>query len=53
MIRKLFADLRRRLRRKDETQHLLHSPKNAERLLHSIAEAEAGNTTAHDLIDHG
>jgi len=34
-----------------ETLHLLRSPKNAERLLRSIAELEAGNTIAHDLID--
>jgi len=34
-----------------ETLHLLRSPKNAERLLRSIAEAEAGNITAQDLID--
>jgi antitoxin YefM len=34
-----------------ETLHLLRSPKNAERLLRSIAELEAGNTVAHDLID--
>ena len=51
MIRKLFAELRKRLRRKDETRHLLSSPTNAERLLRSIAQLEAGKTVAHDLID--
>jgi len=34
-----------------ETLHLLRSPKNAERLLRSIAEVEAGKTGTHDLID--
>ncbi len=34
-----------------ETLHLLRSPKNAERLLRSIAEADAGHTVEHDLID--
>ncbi len=34
-----------------ETLHLLRSPKNAERLLHSIAELEAGKGITHDLID--
>jgi len=34
-----------------ETAHLLRSPANAERLMRSIAEAEAGRTEAHELID--
>jgi len=34
-----------------ETLHLLRSPANAKRLLASIAEADAGNLTEHDLID--
>ena len=34
-----------------ETLHLLRSPKNAERLLRAIADAEAGNLVEHDLID--
>jgi antitoxin YefM len=34
-----------------ETAHLLRSPTNAERLLRSIAEAEAGNTEVQELID--
>lgn len=34
-----------------ETAHLLRSPANAERLLRSIAEAEAGRTEVHDLLD--
>lgn len=51
MIRKLFAELRRRLRREDRTRHLLRSPKNAERLLASITQLEAGETVSHDLID--
>lgn len=34
-----------------ETLHLLSSPKNAERLLQSIAELEAGKGEVHDLID--
>lgn len=34
-----------------ETVHLLRSPRNARRLLDSIAEAEAGDATEHDLID--
>jgi antitoxin YefM len=32
-----------------ETGHLLRSPNNAERLLRSIADAEAGRTEAHDV----
>jgi len=35
----------------DETQHLMRSPKNAARLLASIAAADAGDIAAHDLID--
>ncbi len=35
----------------EETAYLMASPKNAERLNRSIAEAEAGNTTVHELID--
>lgn len=34
-----------------ETAHLLRSPANAERLLRSIAEAEAGRTEVQELID--
>jgi antitoxin YefM len=34
-----------------ETAHLLRSPANAERLLRSIAEAEAGRTEVHALLD--
>jgi antitoxin YefM len=34
----------------EETLHLLASPANAERLLHSIAEANAGRLVEHDLI---
>jgi antitoxin YefM len=34
----------------EETLHLLASPVNAERLLHSIAEANAGRLVEHDLI---
>lgn len=34
-----------------ETIHLLKSPANAERLLRSIADADAGALIAHDLID--
>jgi antitoxin YefM len=34
-----------------ETAHLLRSPANAERLLRSIADAEAGRTEPHDLLD--
>ena len=34
-----------------ETAHLLRSPSNAERLLRSIAEAEAGRTEVQELID--
>jgi antitoxin YefM len=33
-----------------ETAHLLRSPANAERLLRSIAQVEAGGVTPHDLI---
>jgi antitoxin YefM len=33
-----------------ETLHLLRSPANAERLLHSVAEAEAGPLVEHDLV---
>jgi len=35
----------------EETLYLLSSPKNAERLLKSIAELEAGNGEEHDLIE--
>lgn len=34
-----------------ETLHLLSSPVNAERLLASIAEADAGKLTEHELIE--
>lgn len=34
-----------------ETLHLLRSPANAERLLHSIAEADAGRMVEHALVD--
>jgi len=34
-----------------ETLHLLSSPKNAERLLQSIADLDAGKGEFHDLID--
>ncbi|WP_063734434.1 type II toxin-antitoxin system Phd/YefM family antitoxin [Streptomyces sp. RTd22] len=34
-----------------ETVHLLRSPKNARRLLDSIAEAEDGQTQQRELID--
>ena len=33
-----------------ETLHLLRSPANADRLLRSIADADAGNATTHDPI---
>ena len=34
-----------------ETLHLLSSPANAERLLRSIADADAGRMVEHDLIE--
>lgn len=34
-----------------ETLHLLKSPANAERLLRSIADADAGRMVEHDLIE--
>lgn len=34
-----------------ETLHLLSTPANAEHLLRSIAEAEAGNVTERTLVD--
>lgn len=34
-----------------ETAHLLRSPSNAERLLRSMADAEAGRTEAQELIE--
>ena len=34
-----------------ETMHLLRSPANAERLLRSMAEADAGKLTEHELFD--
>jgi antitoxin YefM len=34
-----------------ETAHLLRSPANAERLLRSIADAEAGRAEPHELVD--
>lgn len=33
-----------------ETVHLLSSPRNAERLLRAIREAEAGDTEEHELL---
>ncbi|MGA8383051.1 MAG: type II toxin-antitoxin system prevent-host-death family antitoxin [Stellaceae bacterium] len=33
----------------EETLHLLRDPANAERLLHSIAQAEAGRLAEHDI----
>jgi antitoxin YefM len=35
----------------EATMHLLRSPKNAERLMASIAQLEAGNGTARELLD--
>lgn len=35
----------------EETAHLLSSPANAERLRRSIADAKAGKSTQHDLIE--
>jgi antitoxin YefM len=35
----------------EETVHLLRSPANAERLLRSIEELEAGNSVEHDIIE--
>lgn len=35
----------------EETAYLMSSPKNANRLNQAIAEAEAGATTQHSLID--
>ena len=35
----------------EETAYLMASPKNAERLSRSIAEAEAGKTQSHKLIE--
>lgn len=34
-----------------ETAYLLRSPANAERLLRSVADAEAGRTEAQELVD--
>jgi antitoxin YefM len=34
-----------------ETAHLLRSPTNTERLMRSVAQAEAGGATPRDLID--
>jgi antitoxin YefM len=34
-----------------ETIHLLHSPANAERLLRSVRDADAGRTVERELID--
>ena len=35
----------------EETLHLLSSPANAERLLRSIAQAEAGDLVEHDIME--
>lgn len=35
----------------EETLHLLRNPRNAERLMRSIADADAGNLVEHGLID--
>jgi len=35
----------------EETLHLLSSPANAERLLRSIAQAEAGQLVEHEIIE--
>jgi antitoxin YefM len=34
-----------------ETPHLMRSPANAERLMRSLVQVEAGGTTPHDLLD--
>ena len=34
-----------------ETLHLLRSPANAARLLHSLEEADSGSVTEHDVIE--
>jgi antitoxin YefM len=36
-----------------ETLHLLRSPANAARLLHSIESADAGTLTEHEVIESG
>lgn len=35
----------------EETLHLLSSPANAERLMQSIAELDAGHFVEHDIVD--
>jgi antitoxin YefM len=35
----------------EETRHLLHSPRNAERLLDAVAELDAGKGSARDLSE--
>ena len=35
----------------EETAYLMASPKNAARLSRSVAEAEGGKTTRHDLVE--
>lgn len=35
----------------EETLHLLRSPRNADRLLRSIADADAGRVEEHDIIE--
>jgi antitoxin YefM len=35
----------------EETLHLLSSPANAERLLRSIAQADAGQLVEHDIVE--
>jgi len=37
----------------EETMHLLRSPENAERLIRSIAELNAGNVVERDIIEPG
>ncbi len=51
MARISRANLRREVASILETWHLLRSPANAERLLRSIEDAEAGKLTEHELID--
>jgi antitoxin YefM len=35
----------------DETNYLLRSPANAERLIRGVADADAGRLTEHDLME--
>jgi hypothetical protein len=51
MVRFEFQPEAERVKGRKETIHLLGNPFNAQRLIDSIREAEAGLTVEHDLVE--